>query len=59
MAIPSIVIALSVTCVECGRGHETVTGPSDLSATATAALLMPADAVQPPELSAEIGRAHV
>jgi hypothetical protein len=52
LAIPSIAIALSVICVECGRRHETMTGPSDLSATATASLLMPADEAQAPELPA-------
>ena len=48
-AIRFIVIVLSVICVECGRRHEMLTGPSELSPTASNSLLMPADDTLPRE----------
>jgi acid phosphatase type 7 len=48
LAIPSLVIALSLLCVECGRRHDTLTGPSDVAfGNANAALLLPSDTELP------------
>jgi 3',5'-cyclic AMP phosphodiesterase CpdA len=48
LAIPSLVIALSLLCVECGRRHDTLTGPSDVAfGNGNAALLLPSDTELP------------